>query len=238
MPYLIYLSGGTIPDRGYFDLKLQDTRAKIGELDEEFVWERNIGETFAMGAQAWRICRITHNEVVVEPAGKQPGIFPFWKAETLNRDFHFSQKIGEFLEYADDRLGRSEFKEELTNLYGMTDAAGEVLIDFLQRQKQATGTELPHRHHLLIEHFDDPLNRADSKQVILHTLWGGRINRPFAMALSAVWEERYHYPLEIFTKPKIDRDVLLEITQSYDEEITNLETLINRDLSSWKYSKN
>ena len=62
---LIYLSGGTIPDRGYYDLRIADSKAKIGELDEEFVWERSIGDTFTLGAQVWRIQKVTHNDVEV-----------------------------------------------------------------------------------------------------------------------------------------------------------------------------
>ena len=95
---LLYLSGGTIPDRGYYDLRVADSKAKIGELDEEFVWERSIGDTFTLGAQVWRIQKVTHNDVEVLPAEVKPGIFPFWKAEDLNRDFHFSEKILLFLE--------------------------------------------------------------------------------------------------------------------------------------------
>jgi len=197
--FLVYLAGGTIPDRGYFDLRLQETKAKIGELDEEFVWERNIGETFAMGAQAWRIQRITHNDVEAVPAESKPGIIPFWKAEFQNRDFHFSQKIAQFLEYANDKLGEPDFKKELLEKYFMGAPAGDELIAFLKRQKEISKTDLPHRHHLLIEHFDDPLNRADSKQVILHTLWSGRINRPLAMAMAAAWEEKHQFPLEVFS---------------------------------------
>jgi ATP-dependent Lhr-like helicase len=94
VPYLIYTSGGTIPERGYFDMRLTTTRAKIGELDEEFVWERSVGETFTLGTQLWRIEKITHNDVEVVPARSATGIFPFWKAEEQDRDHHLSEKIG------------------------------------------------------------------------------------------------------------------------------------------------
>lgn len=193
---LIYLSGGTIPDRGYFDLRVEGSRAKIGELDEEFVWERTPGETFTLGAQVWRITRVTHNDVEVSPAEARPGIFPFWKAEEQHRDFHFSEKIAAFLERAEARLDDTDFTAELQESYFMDDAAAAELIAFLKRQREATKSGLPHRHHLLIEHFDDPANAAGKKQVILHTLWGGRINRPLALALSAAWKRKYAYNLE------------------------------------------
>ena len=95
---LIYLSGGTIPDRGYYDLRIAETQAKIGELDEEFVWERRVGDTFTLGTQVWRIRKVTHNDVEVVPVDAKPGIFPFWRAEEMNRDFHFSEQILLFLE--------------------------------------------------------------------------------------------------------------------------------------------
>jgi ATP-dependent helicase Lhr and Lhr-like helicase len=194
---LIYLSGGTIPDRGYYDLRMADSKSKIGELDEEFVWERRIGDTFTLGAQVWRIQKVTHNNVEVNPAEVKPGIFPFWRAEDQNRDFHFSEKILLFLEKFHKRIDAPSFKEELVRKYFLDEAAVMELIDFLRRQKEATKTDLPHRHHLLIEHFPDPSSAAQDRQVIFHTIWGGKINRPFSLALQAAWEEKYHTHLEV-----------------------------------------
>ncbi len=203
--YLIYLSGGTIPDRGLFDMRILDSKSKIGELDEEFVWERSIGDTFSLGTQTWRIHKITHNDVEVIPVEAKPGILPFWKAEQRNRDFHFSSKISTFLEDADLYLDDPSFKEKLFNVYHMDDTSASELVTYLKRQKEATETALPHRRHLLIEHFDDPLNKTDAKQVILHTLWGGKVNRPFSHALSSAWEEKYKYKLEVM----VDNDCIL-----------------------------
>ncbi len=195
---LIYLSGGTIPDRGYYDLRIAETRSKIGELDEEFVWERRVGDTFTLGTQVWQIRKVTHNDVEVLPVQAKPGIVPFWRAEEISRDFHFSERILLFLEEFNSRLDDPTLKEQLRRAYFLEGTAAEELIGHLKRQRIATGTDLPHRRHLLVEHFDDPLNTADRKQVILHTLWGGRINRPFGLALQAAWEEKYHYHLETF----------------------------------------
>ena len=195
--YLVYTSGGTIPERGYFDLRLRDSHAKIGELDEEFVWERSVGETFTLGTQLWRIERITHNDVEVVQVKAALGIFPFWRAEEQNRDFHLSERIGLFLENADTRLDALDFKSELMERHGMEAAAAGELIRFLKLQKEATGASLPHRRHLLIEQLEDPAGRGELKQVILHTFWGGRVNRPFALALSQAWEEREGQPLQV-----------------------------------------
>jgi ATP-dependent helicase Lhr and Lhr-like helicase len=195
---LVYLGGGTIPDRGLFDMRLGESRSKIGELDEEFVWERREGDSFALGAQCWRIIRITPNDVEVAPLSDKPGIIPFWRAEPRNRDFHFSEAVGTFLEEAASRLDDPAFNHELVEQFAMEPAAAAALLRFLDLQKEATEVDLPHRHHLVIEHFNDPLNKSDGKQVMLHTLWGGRINRPFALAIAAAWERAHNYPLEVF----------------------------------------
>jgi ATP-dependent Lhr-like helicase len=194
--YLIYTSGGTIPERGYFDLRLKDSRAKIGELDEEFVWERSIGETFTLGSQLWRIEKITHNDVEVVPARSATGIFPFWRAEEQDRDFHLSEKIGLFLEEMDRRLDSPDLKAQLMKHHLLEDACADELISFLKLQKEATGERLPGRHHLLIEYVEEPASQGENRQVILHTFWGGRVNRPFAHALSKVWEEQMRTPLD------------------------------------------
>jgi ATP-dependent helicase Lhr and Lhr-like helicase len=213
VPYLIYTSGGTIPERGYFDLRLKDTHAKIGELDEEFVWERSIGETFTLGTQLWRIEKITHNDVEVVPVRSATSIFPFWKAEQQDRDYHFSEKIGLFLEHADSLLETPVFGQELQTQYAMEEAAAHELIGFLKLQKEATGSMLPHRHHLLIEHVEEPGARGDFKQVILHTFWGGRVNRPFSLALAQAWEEREQKPLQFIAN---DDAILLMLPWEFE----------------------
>ncbi len=196
---LLYLSGGVIPDRGYFNLRVADTKAKIGELDEEFVWERSLGDAFPLGNQVWRILRVTHNDVEVAQVAKSNSLIPFWRAEDLNRSFFLSQKIANFLEEAEETLATPGFKETLVKRHYMSETAAEALIAYLKRQKEETnGAPLPHRRHILVEHFRDPVNTADAKQTVLHTLWGGRVNRPFAFALAAAWEEKYNYPLNVF----------------------------------------
>lgn len=197
---LLFLSGGVIPDRGYFIMRDAETKAKIAELDEEFVWERSLGDAFPLGNQIWRIQRITANDVEVSRVTKSNTLIPFWRAEDLNRSFHLSDKIGRFLEMAEINLHTNPdiLLPTLTNHYHLSQPAALALIDYLKQQRAETKAPLPHRHHILIEHFRDPINHSDAKQTVLHTLWGGKLNRPFALALAAAWEEKYHYPLQIF----------------------------------------
>ena len=192
----LYLSGGVIPDRGYFHLRHQETNARIGELDEEFVWEASVGDTFTLGTQNWQIHRITHNDVFVLPGNPKAEAAPFWKAEENDRDFHFSECIGKFLEEADGRLEDPDFAESLQKRNCMEPEAAAKLIDFLKRQKEATGCPLPHRHHLVVEFVS--AGPGGTPQAVIHTMWGGRINRPLAMALDAAWHARFGHRLELY----------------------------------------
>jgi ATP-dependent Lhr-like helicase len=164
----LYLSGGTIANRGYFDLRVGETNAKIGELDEEFVFERSIGEIFGLGNNYWQIQEITHNDVIVTQArsGDEAAIVPFWRAEAEDRGGHFAERIAVFLEQVDERLTRAATAPaerelliaEFQNEYHLDPGPAGQLFEFLARQREATGHSLPHRHHLLIEHFADPLS--------------------------------------------------------------------------------
>ncbi len=192
----LYLSGGVIPDRGYFHLRHQETHARIGELDEEFVWEASVGDTFSLGAQHWQIRQITHNDVLVLPGNPKTAAAPFWKAEENDRDFHFSERIGQFLEEAQVRLENPDFAKSLQWRNQMEPRAAVELIDFLKKQKEATGCPLPHRHHLVVEFV--AAGPGGTPQAVLHTMWGGRVNRPLAMVLDAAWQARFGHRLELF----------------------------------------
>jgi ATP-dependent Lhr-like helicase len=178
----LYLSGGVIPDRGYFHLRHLQTNARIGELDEEFVWEAAVGDTFSLGSQNWRIERITHNDVFVLSKLRAP-----WRAGMAGT--FTSRTIGQFLEEPDGRLDDPDFSDLLERKCRMDGEAISELLKFLKEQKEVTGCSLPHRHHVVVEFAD--AGPGGTPQVVLHTLWGGRVNRPLAMALDAAWEDRF-----------------------------------------------
>ncbi len=195
----LYMAGGTIPDRGYFQLRHHESLAKLGELDEEFVWERSLGDTFTLGAQSWRVRKITHSDVLVSPSRRGSSFAPFWRAEERNRSFHLSERIGSFLERADrtlaSREGATELFDELVKKHAMENAAASELIEWLERQRAATGF-LPHRHRLLLEKLppDDASNGR--RTWILHSGWGGRLNRPLSLILPIACREHFGESLE------------------------------------------
>ncbi len=218
----LYLSGGTIPDRGYYQLRHHETGARIGELDEEFVWEASVGQIFTLGTQNWKIEGITHNDVLAVPASPSTTAPPFWRAEEGLRDFHLSERIGRFLEDLDDRLDDPGLLNRLGRDHCMDPGASEMLVAFLKSQKKAARSPLPHRHHLLMEFVSAGPGGYPGNQVILHTLWGGQVNRPYAMALQAAWEARFGHELEVYVTD--DALALLLPHEGTAEELLSLVT--------------
>ncbi len=215
---LIYLSGGTIPDRGYFHLRLAENQARLGELDEEFVWERSIGDTFTLGAQAWRVVQITHNDVFVVAARGSGAMAPFWRADELDRRWHLSARIGRFLEWADGQLRSPSFPAALAERYHLDPQAIRELVELLEAQRSATGASLPHRHHLVAERVAGAGPGDGRVPVILHTGWGGTLNRPLGLALAALWEhENPTLPLEV-----VHTDDCLQLMLPEDASATEL----------------
>lgn len=204
----LYTSGGTIPNRGYFRLRRKDSNALIGELDEEFVWEARIGQSMTLGTQSWRIEQITHNDVFVLPGKAQAKDAPFWRAEGINRDFHFSAGIGELLETVSGVRDDEELGVLIRGDLNMDEALLDNLTQHLLRQQEHTSRDLPHRHHLLLEWVESgPGAHAGGHQLVLHSVWGGRVNRPYALALEAAWADRFGEELEVY--PSNDSIVLM-----------------------------
>jgi ATP-dependent Lhr-like helicase len=241
--FALYNSGGTIPDRGYFQLRHADSGAVIGELDEEFVWEASVGQTFTLGTQNWQVQRITHNDVLVRAAGPGAAVPPFWRSETYNRSFHFSQRILEYLELAEGELRAkrsTRLTDKLTQEQGFDAPAAAELVAYLKRQREATHAPLPHRHHVLIELVQSGpggyRGPNDTRQVVIHTLWGGRLNRPWALALQAAWSRKFAEQAEIHAD---DNAVVIQVQGDVDPTAlitlvtpANLDTMLRETLES------
>ena len=239
--FALYNAGGTIPDRGYFKLRHAESGALIGELDEEFVWEASIGQTFTLGTQNWRVERITHNDVLVRSAEPRATAPPFWRAENIDRSFYFSQRVGDFLEFANGLLANGEgdaLERHLREALAFEAIAAEELRDYLARQREASGRDLPHRHHLLVEHIRTGpggyTGPDRNQQVVLHTSWGGRVNRPIALAMEAAWRQRFdteadihadNYAIVAQVEDGVDAAALLSLVTS-----ANFEALLRDSL--------
>jgi ATP-dependent Lhr-like helicase len=172
---LAVTNAGTIPDRGLFAVTLPDGR-RVGELDEEMVYEARPGQTFLLGATTWRIEEIGRDRVIVTPAPGLPGAVPFWKGDTLGRPRELGEAIGAFARWAVDQPA-SRLEAE----YDLDARASTNLIDFLQEQQRATRV-IPSDRTIVVERFRDEI--GDWRLCVLSP-FGGRVHAAWSLALSA-----------------------------------------------------
>jgi ATP-dependent Lhr-like helicase len=185
---LAVTSGGAIPDRGLFTVYLatdSEKPSRVGELDEEMVYESRPGDVISLGATSWRITEITHDRVLVIPAPGQPARLPFWKGDGVGRPAELGAAVGAFTgELA--RLRREEFIERC-HAMGFDEFASDNLWQLIDDQRQATGT-VPSDTTFVVERFRDELG---DWRVILHSPYGLRVHGPLALAVSRRLRERY-----------------------------------------------
>ena len=181
---LAVTNAGTIPDRGLFGVYLIDGGGRVGELDEEMVYEARAGQTFLLGASTWRIEEITRDRVLVSPAPGVPGMVPFWKGEGVGRPYELGEAIGK----ASRELVALTEEKALTRLrdeHLLDDRAARNLLTFLNEQAAATGT-VPSDRTVVVERFRDEI--GDWRLCIL-TPFGARVHAPWALALAARFRE-------------------------------------------------
>jgi len=185
---LAVTSGGAIPDRGLFTVYLatdSEKPSRVGELDEEMVYESRPGDVISLGATSWRITEITHDRVLVIPAPGQPARLPFWKGDGVGRPAELGAAVGAFTgELA--RLARDEFVERCRAM-GFDEFASDNLWQLIDEQRQATGT-VPSDTTFVVERFRDELG---DWRVILHSPYGLRVHGPLGLAVSRRLRERY-----------------------------------------------
>ena len=177
---LAVTNAGTIPDRGLFGVHLVDGGGRVGELDEEMVYEARAGQTFLLGASTWRIEEITRDRVLVSPAPGVPGAVPFWKGEGVGRPYELGEAIGAA---SRELVALSENKAlaRLRDEFTLDARAAQNLITFLGEQQAATGA-VPSDRTVVVERFRDEI--GDWRLCIL-TPFGGRVHAPWALAIGA-----------------------------------------------------
>ncbi|TMD63731.1 MAG: DEAD/DEAH box helicase [Chloroflexi bacterium] len=224
---LAVVSGGTIPDRGLFSVNLLDDGKKVGELDEEMVYEMRPGEVFVLGATSWRVADITPSQVMVTPAPGEPGRIAFWHGDALGRPVEVGRAMGEAMREL-TTMKRDDAVARLREKSRFDERAASNLIEYLSDQVEATGT-VPDDRTVLIERFRDQL--GDWRLSVL-TPFGARVHAPWALAARARMQERLDLEVQmIYTDdgfalrlPEADRapdiqDLLLD-----PEEIRELVT--------------
>ncbi|WP_406112275.1 DEAD/DEAH box helicase [Kitasatospora purpeofusca] len=189
---LAVTSGGTIPDRGLFGVFIAGTDdrkgaggRRVGELDEEMVYESRVGDVFTLGTTSWRIEDITHDKVLVTPAPGIPGRLPFWKGDTLGRPLELGRALGAFTREL-GALDPAAATERLKRA-GLDDWAAANLLDYLAEQRAACG-HLPDDRTIVVERFRDELG---DWRIVVHSPFGAQVHAPWALALAARLREKH-----------------------------------------------
>ena len=226
---LAVTNAGTIPDRGLFGVFIVDGGGRVGELDEEMVYEARAGQVIMLGASSWRIEEITRDRVLVSPAPGVPGAVPFWKGEGVGRPYELGRAIGEFSRILISKPVQTRLTD-LTNL-GLSRFAAQNLSTFLEEQQRGTNV-VPSDRSVVVERFRDEI--GDWRICIL-TPFGARVHAPWAMAVGAklrdslglevqsIWSDdgiAFHLPdadappatdLLLLTADELDELVLAEV---------------------------
>ncbi len=229
---LALTNGGTIPDTGAFGAYLSDGKTKLGELDEEFVFETRIGDTMMLGSQVWRVIDMTDDRVVVAEAPGATPRMPFWRGDLPWRPYELGQRVGAFRSAVAERL---EAVQQALNLpecrlirehrddpqvqdllawlgenYALDARSAWHTVDYLSSQIDQTGAVSSDRT-VLIEVFEDALGDA---RLVIHSPFGGRVNGPWGLALAHALRERQGIQVEVQTN---DEGVLLRLLDSEQE---------------------
>jgi ATP-dependent Lhr-like helicase len=208
---LAVTNGGTIPDRGLFGVFLVGERAsRVGELDEEMVYESRVGDVFVLGATSWRIEDITTDRVLVSPAPGQPGKLPFWHGDAAGRPAELGRAIGEFL-----REQAKQGSTERMRAAGLDEYAAANLLAYLDEQREATGY-VPDDRTLLVERFHDELG---DWRVVIHSPYGARVHAPWALAINRRLRERYGIDVQAVHS---DDGIVLRIPDTLAEPPTDV----------------
>ncbi|MEJ8279071.1 ATP-dependent helicase [Pseudonocardia sp. DW16-2] len=185
---LAVTSGGTIPDRGLFTVMTpggaDGAGSRVGELDEEMVYESRVGDTFLLGTSSWRVEDITHDRVIVTPAPGVPARMPFWKGESIGRPLELGRAVGAFVREMTG-LADAEARERAAAA-GLDEWACDNLLSYLREQREAT-RHVPSDRTILVERFRDELG---DWRLVVHSPFGAQVNGPWALAIAARMRER------------------------------------------------
>ncbi|MGH3866271.1 MAG: ATP-dependent helicase [Pseudonocardiaceae bacterium] len=185
---LAVTSGGTIPDRGLFTVMTpggaDGAGSRVGELDEEMVYESRVGDTFLLGSTSWKIVDITHDRVIARPVPGEPARMPFWKGDAPGRPLELGRALGAFVrELSGAGVDAARSRIEAAGLDGW---AADNLLTYVREQRAATG-HVPDDRTILVERFRDELG---DWRMVLHSPFGAQVNGPWALAISARLRER------------------------------------------------
>jgi len=211
------MNGGTIPDRGYYTVTMLDGNIRLGEVEEEFVFESRVGDVFFLGNSEWLIESITQDRILVSPYKSVKPRAPFWKGEIPFRDYYTSEKIARFRNILSVGNNESQLRNTLIKHYYCDEDSAQNLIDYFKRQRALTGS-IPTQHQIVLEHFR---GTAGELNLVVHAPFGGRVTAAWAMALSRAITQKLSVEIQFAFN---DDGFLLRILETVEE--LNLEKLL------------
>ncbi|MDQ3827433.1 MAG: DEAD/DEAH box helicase, partial [Actinomycetota bacterium] len=210
---LAVTSGGTIPDRGLFTVMTpggaEGVGSRVGELDEEMVYESRVGDTFLLGSTSWKIVDITHDRVIAQPVPGEPARMPFWKGDAPGRPLELGRALGAFvreLSSTETDAARSHIKG-----IGLDTWAVDNLLSYLREQREAAG-HIPDDRTVVVERFRDELG---DWRMVVHSPFGAQVNGPWALAISARLRERRGVEAQVASA---DDGIVLRLPDALDAD--------------------
>ncbi|MGH3621422.1 MAG: Lhr family helicase, partial [Sciscionella sp.] len=214
---LVVTSGGTIPDRGLFTVMTppdeRGSGSRVGELDEEMVYESRVGDVFLLGTSSWKVEDITHDRVIVTPAPGQPARMPFWKGDAPGRPLELGRALGAFVR----ELSTMDFNAAAHRAAaaGLDEWARDNLLAYLSEQREAT-RHVPDDRTLVVELFRDELG---DWRLVVHSPFGGQVNAPWALAIGARMRERRGVEAQVAHS---DDGIVLRLLDALDDTGTDV----------------
>src|SRR3989440_1158621 len=210
---LAVTSGGTIPDRGLFTVMTPGSAdgagSRVGELDEEMVYESRVGDTFLLGSTSWKIVDITHDRVIAAPVPGEPARMPFWKGDAPGRPLELGRALGAFvreLTATEADAARSRIER-----IGLDTWAADNLLSYLREQREAAG-HIPDDRTVVVERFRDELG---DWRMVVHSPFGAQVNGPWALAIGARLRERRGVEAQVASA---DDGIVLRLPDALDAD--------------------
>jgi len=215
------MNGGTIPDKGNYNVCIADTNVKVGELQEEFVFESRIGDRFFLGSSVWRIEKIEKDKVLVSPSNASGAKIPFWIGDKVLRNYETGKKMGHFLQRLEREYNTERFFGIMSEECGLDRTAAENLRTFIEDQIAATG-HLPGADRIICEHFSD---ETGDRRIVIHTPFGGRVHAPLAVILNSKLSRLLNCRIEYI----YNNDGILFHIFGYTGKLSNIFTLLDKN---------
>jgi ATP-dependent Lhr-like helicase len=215
---LAITNAGTIPDKGYYGVYLEDRKTKIGEVDEEFIYESRTGDTFILGSSVWRMTEIDANRVMVQPAPGQPARMPFWRGEMIGRTHELSVAMGE----AAEMIAAAENDEILAAAFPVDEHSVRNIVDYIREQQKATRS-VPSHKRIVVEGFRDEVG---DPRIVVHSRFGKGVNALLGLILHHDLQQRLGIEVQLLYN---DDGILLRCS---DVERLPLDLLSRIDVST------